>query len=223
MQACKAWRAWVGNSEEHPLVATLVSGLIVSQGSLPHHVHVYIHMRARTYTRKGLLLSPRNLLLILAACSARAVFCAFTIRSSSYRGVLTLSLTSLARRRRTTLSGHVVGTVGPVFASCEPEEGRVETETRRGLSCLSLSRLVSPLTLWLLDAYGRICASGKSYRRMYAPISIRLPIVSIKTHKSCSVLKMDTCTYLLTTAINKILLMSTTSILCFTETYFFQG
>lgn len=31
VQAWKAWRAWVGNSGEHPLVATLVSGLIVSQ------------------------------------------------------------------------------------------------------------------------------------------------------------------------------------------------
>lgn len=35
MLACKAWRAWVGNSEEHPLVATLVSGLIVSRESPP--------------------------------------------------------------------------------------------------------------------------------------------------------------------------------------------
>lgn len=35
MQACKHWRTWVGNSEEHPLVATLVSGLIVSRESTP--------------------------------------------------------------------------------------------------------------------------------------------------------------------------------------------
>lgn len=33
MQAWEAWRAWVSNSEEHPLAATLVSGLIVSRGS----------------------------------------------------------------------------------------------------------------------------------------------------------------------------------------------
>jgi len=199
MQACKAWRAWVGNSEEHPLVATLVSGLIVSQGSSPHHVHVtYTH--ARIYTRTASS-SPRGTcfsssrLVLLAPYSAPSQSASVPLPIA-----LTLSLTSLARRRRTTLSGYVVGTVGPVFALCEREEGRVQAETRRGLSCLSLSRLVSPLTLWLL--WTHICV-----RRGLWTHTLTDCFIKCTRGKSCS--EMDTCTYLLTAAINKIFLVWT--------------
>lgn len=54
MQAWEAWRAWVSNSEEHPLAATLVSGLIVSRGSpsassFPHTIpsHLLVPSRPR--------------------------------------------------------------------------------------------------------------------------------------------------------------------------------